>query len=74
MTKQLLENPVLTLNSMHNDLHHFCAVAVGVIYKISQSAGITSLLYEHTASKQKIPKNLTLILINKHFHLNLKLD
>lgn len=53
MTKQLLENPVLTLNSMYNDLHHFCAVAVGVIYKRSQSVGITSLLHEHISLQTK---------------------
>ena len=46
MTKQLLENPVLTLHSMHNDLHHLRTVAVGVIYKRTQSVGITSLLHE----------------------------
>lgn len=45
MTKQLLENTVLTLYSMHNDFHHLRAVAVGVIYERTQSVDITSLLH-----------------------------
>lgn len=53
MTEQLLENPVLTLHSMHNDFHHLRAVAVGVIYKRSQSVGITSLLREHISLQTK---------------------
>lgn len=53
MTKQLLENPVLTLHCMHNDLHHFCAVAVGVIYKRSQSVGTTSLQHVHISLQTK---------------------
>lgn len=53
MTKQLLENPVLTLHSMHNDLDHLRAVAVGVIYKRPQSIGRTSLLHEHISLQTK---------------------
>lgn len=60
MTKQLLENPVLTLHSVHNDLHHLCAVAVRVICKRPQSAGRASLLHEHIGLQTKIPKTLKL--------------
>lgn len=64
MTKQLLQNPVLTLHSMHNDLHHLRAVTVGVLYKRPQSVGITSLLHEHVSLQTKMPKNLKLVLID----------
>lgn len=37
MAEELLENSVLALYCLHNDLHHVCAVTVGMIWKDHQS-------------------------------------
>lgn len=36
VAKELLEDSVLALYCLHNDLHHVCAVTVGMIWKGQQ--------------------------------------
>lgn len=36
VAEELLEDPVLALHCLHNDLHHVCAVTVGMICKGQQ--------------------------------------